>query len=205
VNAANADLYDGLGELLAYPGPGWRARAQACRLRLAADHEPAARLVGELLEAVRCLSVEDLQELYTRTFDLNPVAALEVGWHLYGEAYERGRFLVRTRQMLRDAGILEGSELPDHLTCLLPALGRLEPELAGPFAATYVLPALQRMLSALAGKGNPYETALAAVARVVEQAAQGFPREAPERPAACAFLATGDAGVPAGALQEDVP
>lgn len=187
----DAELFAALGALLAYPDAGWPERARACRLRLAARHESAAGRLAEFLEAVRELSVEDLQELYTRTFDLNPVAALEVGWHLYGESYERGRFLVRTRQMLRETGIPETTELPDHLTCLLPALGRLEPEMAGPFAASYVLPALQRMLAALAGKDNPYEKALAAVERIVDEAAQGFPRELTERPA------------PAGASQEN--
>lgn len=189
----NADLYAGLGALLAYPDAGWRERAADCLARLARSHGQAAAGLDEFLREVSGLPVEELQELYTRTFDLNPVAALEVGWHLYGESYERGRFLVRTRQMLRETGIPESSELPDHLTCLLPALGRLEPAMAGPFAASYVLPALQRMREALAGKDNPYEKALAAVDRVVDEAAQGFPRELAGRPA------------PAGVSLEDAP
>jgi len=34
------------------------------------------------------------------TFDINPACALEVGWHLFGEDYMRGQFLVRMREEL---------------------------------------------------------------------------------------------------------
>ena len=31
-----------------------------------------------------------IEETFTRTFDVNPACALEVGWHLFGEEYARG-------------------------------------------------------------------------------------------------------------------
>ncbi len=58
------------------------------------------------------------EELYTRTFDLNPVCALEIGWHLFGEDYERGAFLVRMRDQLRRARARRG-----HRTARPPDLG----------------------------------------------------------------------------------
>ena len=39
---------------------------------------------------------EQIQELYTRTFDINPVCTLEIGWHIFGEDYARGALLVKT-------------------------------------------------------------------------------------------------------------
>ena len=36
-------------------------------------------------------NAEDLQEMYTRTFDINAVCTLEVGWHIYGEDYAQRR------------------------------------------------------------------------------------------------------------------
>jgi len=162
------EIYDGLGRILSYPGPIFRKNLEICWAHAAVANRAAAAFLWDLLEETRGMSTPDLQELYTRTFDLNPVCALDVGWHLYGEAYERGRFLVRMREMLRQVGIAEGTELPDHLTAVLPALGRLAPEEAGAFAAAYVLPALRRMLEGLAGKDNPYEKALAAARLLLE-------------------------------------
>lgn len=163
------EICDSFGEILSYPGPIYRKGLEACWARLAVTNRGAAVHLWDLLEKTREMSTRDLQELYTRTFDLNPVCALDVGWHLYGEAYERGRFLVRMREMLRQAGIEEGTELPDHLTAVLPALGRLAPDEAAAFASAYVLPAVRRMLEGLSGQENPYENVLAAVRLLLEE------------------------------------
>ena len=113
--------------------------------------------------AISHLTVEDMEELYTRTFDINPVSNLEVGWHLYGEQYERGAFLVNMRGMLRSHGVAESAELPDHLTHVLRLLGRMSENEAHEFSGRYVLPAVNKMLEGFKDKGNPYEHVLLAV------------------------------------------
>ena len=114
---------------------------------------------------VRNGPVEPLEELFTRTFDISPVASLEVGWHLYGEDYSRGAFLVRMRGLMREHGVPESVELPDHLTHALTVLGRLKGEEADELACAFVLPALTKILAAFEGKESPYEAPLRAVQR----------------------------------------
>ena len=94
---------------------------------------------------------KELQELYAATFDLDPHCSLEVGWHLFGENYERGEFLVKMRVELRRLGVGESTELPDHLTHALAALGRMEPQEAAEFATACLFPALDKMCAATAG------------------------------------------------------
>ncbi len=106
------------------------------------------------------MSPGEVEEMFTRTFEINPVCALEVGWHVYGEEYARGALLVRLREELRRQGIPEITELPDHLTHVLRLLGRAEPEIANAIAGRYVLPALRKMLEAVADKECPYESLL---------------------------------------------
>ena len=108
------------------------------------------------------------------------MAALEVGWHLYGESYDRGRFLVRMRQLLEEVGVEETTELPDHLISVLPVLARLDPEGAAELARSSVLPAMERMLGGLAGTDNPYEDVLRAAADVLDGR---FPPPDTNRPA----------------------
>jgi nitrate reductase delta subunit len=115
---------------------------------------------GECLSQFPGETLESLQELYTRTFDLNPVCSLEIGWHLFGEEYERGAFLVKMRQELRAHAIPESTELPDHLTHVLRLMSNLEPDEAAALASRFVLPAIEKMLAGLEGKGNPYEAVL---------------------------------------------
>ena len=46
----------------------------------------AASALREFAQAWADLTPEQQQELFVRTFDLNPLCSLEVGWQLYGEA-----------------------------------------------------------------------------------------------------------------------
>ena len=118
-----------------------------------------------------------MQELYVQTFEFNPACTLEIGWHIFGENYERGEFLVRMREQLRRHGITESSELPDHLCHILPLLDRLEPEEAADLVGLFVLPALAKIKDAL--NGSAYQDLVVATATRLEA---DYP-DAPRRPA----------------------
>jgi nitrate reductase delta subunit len=163
-----AAIYDSLAGLLQYPGEDYGQRAARCTQALAQVQPDAAPLLGEFCRRIEGLSTERLQELFTQTFDLDPTCSLEVGWHLFGEQYERGEFLVRMRQELRRHGLAESTELPDHLTHALAVLGRMELDEADTFAAACVFPALDKMRAGWEGKDNPFENVLEAIAHWLE-------------------------------------
>lgn len=167
-----AGVFEALGKLLQYPHDGYQADAERCRTLLAGSEPEAGSLIGAFCEAIRPLPLERLQELFTQTFDLNPVCSLEAGWQLYGEEYARGSFLVAMRGLLRDYGIEESCELPDHLTHLLPLLDRLEPDERREFIERHLSPALTKMLAAFENKTTPFQNVLAAIelaARATQQ------------------------------------
>jgi nitrate reductase delta subunit len=116
--------------------------------------------VSAFFDEIERVDPDGMEELYTRTFDLNPVATLEIGWHLWGEQYERGRFLADLRALQEGLAIEEGSELPDHLTLLLPTIARME----NPHAMIEkIAPALDKIAKPLEEQGNPYRHLIAAV------------------------------------------
>jgi nitrate reductase delta subunit len=180
-----------LAALLRYPEDGYTDAAELCSEALSKNDREAAMLMGQFLAQTRDFSVEELQELYTATFDLDPKCALEVGWHLFGENYERGEFLVKMRGELRRLGIGESTEVPDHITHALEAIGRMEPDEAGEFATACLFPALDKMYAGLQGRSNPFEHVLLAVARVLERR---YPRPDPEAVAAGPALRILDSG-----------
>ncbi|KAA3595925.1 MAG: hypothetical protein DWQ06_16235 [Calditrichaeota bacterium] len=99
----------------------------------------------------------DVEETFTRTFDMNPACCLEVGWHLFGEDYKRGEFLVLMRQSLAEERIPESTELPDHLSHCLQLLAKLEDEDGYEFARVFILPALEKIQHGCKDKvTNPY-------------------------------------------------
>ncbi|MGI9100979.1 MAG: nitrate reductase molybdenum cofactor assembly chaperone [Terriglobales bacterium] len=154
----NAEIYNSLATLLSYPdGRTFRTCHPEC------GEGPAGAEVALFHESVRSLDLRQVQELFIGTFDLSPVCSLEMGWHLFGENYDRGLLLVKIRALLRKHAIAESTELPDHLTYALRLVPRMEAAEAEYFVEAIVLPAIAKMLSAFEGKKNPYEHVLDAV------------------------------------------
>lgn len=159
---------EAVSAVLRYPGADHAERVERC-LAAVPHHLAEARGSLEAFHArTRGLSTSQLQELYTRTFDLNPACSPELGWHLFGERYERGLFLVKLRQLMRRVELAETTELPDHLAGVLELLPRLGEEEAADLAAACVLPALAKMRETLEDETHPYLALLELAARLVE-------------------------------------
>jgi len=161
--------WDAVASVLRYPTDGYGEGVLSSVAALD-DRWPDAHVeMAAFAETVEALTPGECEELFTRTFDLNPACCLDLGWHLYGEAYERGRFLVTMRGLLRQHDVTEDGELPDHLSNVLRLLGRMERGAACRLAEESVAPALNTMCTAIEGKDNPYTHVLTAVRTLVRE------------------------------------
>ncbi|MBI4906576.1 MAG: nitrate reductase molybdenum cofactor assembly chaperone [Acidobacteria bacterium] len=156
-----------LVRLFEYPGPDYPDQIERCLANFASAQEESAAILRQFLSEIRDRSLSELEELYIQTFDLNPAACLDIGWHLFGEDYARGEFLVKMNQEIRRYGLAESHELPDHITRVLPVLARMEDSEARRFQENFLDPAW-RKLSAAVGADNPYSKLLSALACVLE-------------------------------------
>jgi nitrate reductase molybdenum cofactor assembly chaperone len=124
------------------------------------------------------LSLCERQELYARTFDLNPACALEIGYHLFGENYKRGVFLANLRQTEEPFAVGQANQLPDYLPVLLRLLVKLdEQELRASLIAECLLPALEKMLKAFGESENPYRYLLKAICTLLESEVTASPAQ----------------------------
>ena len=164
-------FHDLLARVLSYPGEDY--------LDVVREFQPLARkqfpyqpgLLDGFVAYVEAARIDEIEEHFTRTFDLNPVCCMEIGWQLYGEDYNRGSLMVNLRQQIRSMGLTENVELPDHLSNVLPLLGRMDPQEASNLCASYLLPAVKKMQDGLKDKSNPYEEVLALVRNLFEASA----------------------------------
>jgi nitrate reductase delta subunit len=139
-----------IGSLFAYPIDGYAVQA----LEAAGDLDDAPSL-RQFADAIAPMTTAELQEQFVETFDLQADCSLDLGWHLFGERYERGEWLARLRADLRRTGVGDSLELPDHITNVLVLLDRDEPASAAALA-TQIGPAFDRLHEALARRDSPY-------------------------------------------------
>ena len=154
------EQFEAVAALFTYPRADYAESVE----HAAACAGSAAPALPPFATEVRRMPLNEVQESYTNTFDLQPTCSLDLGWHLFGEDYQRGLLLALMRRELFAHEIPEACELPDHLSHALLLLARMEHAQAEEFAAAIVMPALERMLKCL-----PAENAFSDLLQAVQQ------------------------------------
>ncbi|WP_299431797.1 nitrate reductase [uncultured Meiothermus sp.] len=119
-------------------------------------HSSSKTLLEHFLQSISELKLAEREELHTRTLDLTPLTAPNVGYAVYGEDYRRGRFMAELNSAYREWGIDCANEIPDHLIPVLRYLSVVEEPL--PELLQLLQPALVQIhhtLKTLEPK-NPY-------------------------------------------------
>ena len=147
--------------LFHYPDAQTPAVAAACQELL----RPVIPTAADQLEAFSTASdSRRLEELYTATFELQPQCHPYVGYQLCGESQQRIVFLMKLNEIYREEDFPAGGELPDHLAELLRYLGTTsDPQRRDALVDDALLPAVDKLLGALAQEEHPYRRLLTAV------------------------------------------
>lgn len=164
-----------LARLAGYPDAGLRAQLpgllDALRLEQAL---PAAR-VAEIEALCAQIGAQDAYEAearYVDTFDRGRQTSLHLFEHVHGDSRERGPALVDLQQTYERAGLrLDAPELPDHLSVVLEFASTQPPAVAREFLGE-MAHILNALFTALAERGNPYASVIAAVLEVSGQRVQ---------------------------------
>ena len=168
-------IYDLFADLLAYPTPDLIHQAQACIKELRPTHPDqnrrgfpeAASALEKFSLALEQRPLEQIEELYTTTFDMQPVCYPYIGYQLFGESYKRGAFMAQLNEAYRALGYSAGQELPDHLSVALRFLSLDSANREGDFCQALlnegIAPALGKMRQAFGESENPYASLLTAL------------------------------------------
>jgi nitrate reductase molybdenum cofactor assembly chaperone NarJ/NarW len=161
-------LYDSFAALLEYPDADVKEQAVQCLVQLQPIYPESAEALEKFIRRLDQLSLDKMRELYTVTFDMQPVCYPYVGYHLYGESYKRGAFMAQLNEAYRGFDYSAGLELPDHLSVILRFVGLDTANREGDFCQALLgdglTPALEKMLKAFdAQSENPYHGLLLAL------------------------------------------
>lgn len=155
-----------IAALLQYPEAGYCDRVMSA----------AAVLSGKACEQMEALAADlagwelsQLEEAYIRVFDLNPDCTLDIGWHLFGEDYARGEFLVKLKAEHRKYGTEDPAELPDHLPSVLRLLAEMPESDAPEFIRGFLSPALAKIRANAKEEESPFARLLSVLAVCLEE------------------------------------
>lgn len=144
-------------ELFSYPSAELTQRVAACAALLRQDQPAAGASLERFGTFMQNQSASRIEEIFTATFDLQPVCHPYVGYQLCGENQQRGMFLMQLNQLYRRHGFVAGVELPDHLSTLLRFIGTLAPQdCSRELIEDGLLPALAKILQGLDAADHPY-------------------------------------------------
>ena len=146
--------YEHLAKLFDYPRRDYPEWVQSVYDLLAGRYVIAAAEIDVFAKALPTEggpftpeALDEVQEIFTRSFDVQSITTLSVGYVVFGDDYKRGELLVNLNRELREAGIDPGSELSDHLPNVLRLIARWEDrELAEEFVTEILHPAIERMI-----------------------------------------------------------
>lgn len=144
-------------ELFSYPTAELSQRVAACSALLRQNQPAAGASLERFGNFMQNQSASRIEEIFTATFDLQPVCHPYVGYQLCGENQQRGMFLMQLNQLYRQHGFAAGVELPDHLSTLLRFIGTLAPQdCSRELIEDGLLPALAKILQGLTAADHPY-------------------------------------------------
>jgi nitrate reductase molybdenum cofactor assembly chaperone NarJ/NarW len=157
-------LYRQFATLFSYPDEVAPQTADACAEQLRELDSAAAAPMARFAALLAAQPPARLEELFTATFDLQPVCHPYVGYQLCGESQQRAMLLMRLQQLYRQHGFIGDSELPDHLATLLRFVGSVADRECGmEIIHDGLLPALDKMAAGLEGEKQPYGELIKAV------------------------------------------
>lgn len=146
--------YEHLARLFDYPRADYPLWVQSVYDLLAGRYVVAAARIAEFAQALPTRgepfsqeALDEIQEIFTRSFDVQAITTLGVGYLMFGDDYKRGEVLVNLRREQREAGVDCGNELPDHLPNVLRLLARWEDlEVRREFVEWILYPAVEQMI-----------------------------------------------------------
>ena len=93
--------YNHLANLFRYPMAEYLDQAKACAELLQKSHPEAYQLLLPFIDIIAAKSDVEIEELFGKTFHIQAICYLDLGYVLYAEDYKRGEFLVQMKNEQR--------------------------------------------------------------------------------------------------------
>ncbi len=143
----NLNHYKQLADIFDFPRADYFNKVKAAE-ELLKDYNPdTLSVLNEFTRFLNITPPEKVEELYLRTFDIQAVTTLDIGYVLFGDDYKRGELLVNLSKEHQKADNDCGHELADHLPNLLRLIPKItDEEFRYELVEMIILPALKKII-----------------------------------------------------------
>ena len=144
----NRDQYNKLANLFRYPDESYKQNVADCAKMLKEKYHEAYAEILPFFQFVETKDLYEIEEVFGKTFHIQAICFLDLGYVLFAEDYKRGEFLVKMKDEQRRANNECGDELADNLPNVLTLMAIMkDEEFLEEFAVRIVEPALSKMLA----------------------------------------------------------
>lgn len=136
-----------LADLFVYPeNEKYREKIKEIYAYLLNVLPECAETLQPFFDFTEASSLREIQELFLRSFDVQAITTLDIGFVLFGEDYKRGKLLVHLNEEHRKAGNDCHTELSDHLPNLLHLIAKMkDEEIRSEIGTLLLIPAVEKM------------------------------------------------------------
>jgi nitrate reductase assembly molybdenum cofactor insertion protein NarJ len=118
--------YIGLANIFDYPDGDFALSVREINEFLTRHYPTAAEEFQSFTDYMTHGSLLDQQELFIRSFDVQSLTTLDLGYILFGDDYKRGELLVNMNREHKAVNNDCGNELADHLPNVLRLLPKIQ-------------------------------------------------------------------------------
>lgn len=146
--------YELLATLFVYPdNENYRNKIEEVYKYLTSACTEASDAMKPFMDFISTASLNEIQELFLRSFDVQAITTLDIGFTLFGEDFKRGQLLVNLNREHREAGNECYTELSDHLPNVIRLLTKMKNiEIRNEIALRLLIPAVEKMIGEFDGK-----------------------------------------------------
>ena len=144
----NIEHYRNLANIVDYPRANFLEEVKRAGEFLTNYDAETISILEEFVQFLEVTELEKVEELFLRTFDVQAVTTLDIGYVLFGDDYKRGKLLANLNQEHIAANNDCGTELADYLPNLLRLLPKItDEEFRNELVGIIILPALAKIIN----------------------------------------------------------
>lgn len=164
-----ASVLRGFAPLLLYPKDDYKKNAVDWQKAVSLYYVSAGNLLQKFNQELALFTTSDLEELFTRTFDMAPVCCPYISAHIFGdENYERGKLMSGLMDRYSEIGFDYGREMPDHVAVVLRFAGEIQGDELQELIEYVLSEPIKQMADGLSGSGNPYHWLFLSILQILE-------------------------------------